>query len=225
LNWINVSAGKGLPNDGRALTVGADGEKLFGWSGAQTFLLLDGGGSWREETAKLPLKPTGSDVGPGGSFLALGLKGDTHLLSYTTGILVPGAIVYRSLSGGATWSPANAGLGGTGVSGFLRDGDQLYAHDVFAFYKLDEPSGVWKILNPLFSEARPDVSTNSAAVVREGVLFCVYGQTEFQISLDNGVKWKKLALIPEERIGPVAIGEASLFAVTESGKLFIHPRN
>jgi uncharacterized protein (TIGR03437 family) len=225
LNWINVTAGKGLPNNGRALAVAADGKKLFGCSGAQTFLSLDGGGAWREETDKLPLKPTGSSVGPGGSFLALGLKGDTHLLSYSTGILIPGAIVYRSLDGGATWSPANTGLAGTGVSRFSRDGDKLYSHDLFAFYMLDERNGTWKVLSPLFSEARPDVSTNTAAVIREGVLFCVYGQTELQISLDNGVKWKKLALIPEERIGSVAIGEASLFAVTESGKLFIHPRN
>jgi photosystem II stability/assembly factor-like uncharacterized protein len=54
LNWVNVSSGKGLPNDGQSLTVGADGEKLFGWSGVQTFLSLDGGGAWREETDKLP---------------------------------------------------------------------------------------------------------------------------------------------------------------------------
>jgi photosystem II stability/assembly factor-like uncharacterized protein len=185
------------------------------------------GWRWRLEggDGQIALKSTGSVVGPGGSFLELGLKGDTRLLSYTAGILVPGAIVYRSIDGGATWIPANAGLGGTGVSGFSRDGDQLYARDVFALYKLDEPSGTWKILNPFFSEARPDVSMNTAAVVREGVLFCVHEQTELQISLDNGGNWKKLASIPEERIGSVAISEASLFAVTESGKLFILPRN
>jgi photosystem II stability/assembly factor-like uncharacterized protein len=224
-NWNNIGGGKGLPADGKFLSIAAQGNRVLAWNPTRIFISLDAGGAWTEVTGNLPTQLSGSPSVPGGQINTATVSGDAALVSLPTGFLGGIPITYRSTDNGASWQSANQGLTGPySIIKFVVDGNRLYGFDVNSTYYSDDHGANWQLFNPNPKDYFPAFPTDLASAVKDGLLLVLYRDGVMRISTDNGNNWSALDAIPNESVKFIAIGDLSLFAVSGGGKLFVHPR-
>jgi photosystem II stability/assembly factor-like uncharacterized protein len=168
LNWVNVSGGKGLPEDGKKLFVAALGDKALAWSSRKVFLSLDAGGGWSDVTSNLPI---GSPDAPSLDSRLINkatVSGNALLVSLYANPATPnGPFTFRSANDGANWQAANSGLEGpSSINRFVADKDTLYSLTAFHTHHSGDHGARWRVLNPLFSNGRIGVFPNINAAAR-----------------------------------------------------------
>ncbi|MGH9842518.1 MAG: Ig-like domain-containing protein [Blastocatellia bacterium] len=226
MDWANITAGKGLPEDGKNLNTAAQSDKLLAWSSQRLQFSRNAGGSWTELTEKLPIKPNGSAVLPGGSIRSAALIGDALVVSLSSGNVSGGPITFRSTNDGANWQAASAGIAGSSsINEFILDGESLYSLSAFHFHLSSDRGATWRALNPLFSSNRPGITPNMHAAVNGDLMLVAYRNGGIYVSRNKGDAWDEFSAGLNEQARYVAVGHSSLFAVTSSGRLFIRPRN
>lgn len=217
--FVNITRGKGLPNDGKQMFVYAQKEHLFVGTQAQLFRSLDAGETWQNVTGNLP---AGGSENEGGTLKSVAVSGPALIASLSSGIQGNGARTYRSLDNGRTWNFVNAD---DAISlTFYVDGENVYGLSAFFLHRSDDYGATWPVLNPLFEPPRNgQIVGNSAVAVRNSVVMLEYSDGRIFRSADKGQSWKDITGNGVSNVFYYKMTPEWIYALTYDGLVFARP--
>lgn len=217
--FVNITTGKGLPDEGKYLQLKVVGGRLLAWTSNRLFHSSNDGATWTEITSNLPFGDSGRDGGRMKDALAIG---NVLIASLSYGIQDNGARTYRSFDNGATWQFVDAN---DAVSLYLfLDGDSIYGLSAIFLHRSDDQGATWPVLNPLFQPGRPDsVIPNTALAVRNGVLLLFYSNGQLYRSADQGQHWTALSGTAPASITELLITPQWFYTTTYDGLVYARP--
>jgi photosystem II stability/assembly factor-like uncharacterized protein len=219
--FVNITSGKGLPEDGKGFSVSGKGDQLLGSQPSKVFRSSNAGQTWTEITSNLPASDSGNE---GGTVKSTAISGNALIVSLSSGIQGNGARTYRSVDNGTTWQFVNTD---DAVSlSLLSDGDTVYGLTAFYLHRSDDNGATWLVLNPLFGPPRfGQIISNTGTAIRAGVVLLDYEDGRIFRSADRGENWTEISAGRPANAFHFAIGPQWLYAITNDGLVYTRPNH